>query len=144
MHRLPILAICLALTAISPASKEPSLGELIARANAAPPKEQAGLYIEIAERELKSADELYVAGKVEEARKSVASVVTYSEKAHDAAIQSGKKLKSVEMSVRKMSHKLNDVKRTLNFEDQPPVAEASDQLERLADDLLTTMFGKTK
>jgi hypothetical protein len=144
MHRLPILAICLALTAISHASKEPSLEELIARANAASPKEQAGLYIEIAERELKSADELYVAGKVEEARKSVAGVVTYSEKAHDAAIQSGKKLKSVEMSVRKMSHKLNDVKRTLNFEDQPPVAEASDQLERLADDLLTTMFGKTK
>lgn len=144
MHRLPIVAIYLALTAISYASKEPSLEELIARANAAPPKEQAGLYIEIAERELKSADELYVAGKVEEARKSVASVVTYSEKAHDAAIQSGKKLKSVEMSVRKMSHKLNDVKRTLNFEDQPPVAEASDQLERLADDLLTTMFGKTK
>jgi len=102
------------------------------------------LYIEIAERELKSADELYVAGKVEEARKSVANVVTYSEKAHDAAIQTGKKLKSVEMSVRKMSHKLNDVKRTLNFEDQPPVAEASNQLERLADDLLTTMFGKTK
>ena len=144
MHRLPILAICLALTAISYASKEPSLEELIARANAAPPKEQAGLYIEIAERELKSADELYVAGKVEEAQKSVANVVTYSEKAHDAAIQTGKKLKSVEMSVRKMSHKLNDVKRTLNFEDQPPVAEASNQLERLADDLLTTMFGKTK
>jgi len=144
MHRLPILAICLALTAISHASKEPTLEELIARANAAPPKEQAGLYIEIAERELKSADELYVAGKVEEARKSVANVVTYSEKAHDAAIQTGKKLKSVEMSVRKMSHKLNDVKRTLNFEDQPPVAEASNQLERLADDLLTTMFGKTK
>lgn len=144
MHRLPILAICLALTAISYASKEPSLEELIARANAAPPKEQAGLYIEIAERELKAADELYVAGKVEEAQKSVANVVTYSEKAHDAAIQTGKKLKSVEMSVRKMSHKLNDVKRTLNFEDQPPVAEASNQLERLADDLLTTMFGKTK
>jgi len=144
MHRLPIFAICLALTAISHASKEPSLEELIARANAAPPKEQAGLYIEIAERELKAADELYVAGKVEEAQKSVANVVTYSEKAHDAAIQTGKKLKSVEMSVRKMSHKLNDVKRTLNFEDQPPVAEASNQLERLADDLLTTMFGKTK
>jgi hypothetical protein len=144
MHRLPILAICLALTAVSFAAKEPSIEELISRANAAPPKEQAGLYIEIAERQLKSADELYVAGKVEDARKSVAGVVTYSEKAHDAAIQSGKKLKSVEMAVRKMSHKLNDVKRTLNFEDQAPVAEASDQLEELADDLLTYMFGKTK
>jgi len=48
------------------------------------------------------------------------------------------------MAVRRMSHKLNDVKRTLNFEDQPPVAEAADQLEKLADDLLTYMFGKAK
>jgi hypothetical protein len=144
MHRLPMLAICLALTATLLASKEPSLDELIARANSAPPKEQAGLYIEIAERQLKSADELYIAGKVEEARKSVANVVTYSEKAHDAAMQSGKKVKSVEMAVRKMSHKLTDVKRTLNFEDQQPVADAAEQLELLADDLLSYMFGKTK
>lgn len=144
MHRLPILALCLALTATSLASKEPSLEDLIARANSAPPKEQAGLYVEIAERQLKSADELYVAGKVEDARKSVADVVTYSEKAHDAAIQSGKKVKSVEMAVRKMSHKLTDLKRTLNFEDQEPVAQAAEQLQKLADDLLTYMFGKTK
>jgi hypothetical protein len=140
MHRLPILALVLALTASSLAAKEPSLDELIARANSAPVKDQPTLYVEIAERQLKSADESYIAGNVEEARKSVADIVTYSEKAHDAAIQSGKKVKSVEMSVRKMSHKLNDVKRTLNFEDQAPVGQAADQMQKLADDLLTYMF----
>jgi len=144
MHRLPILALVLAVTAIALAVKEPSLDELIARANAAPVKDQPSLYVEIAERQLKSADELYIAGNVEEARKSVSDIVTYSEKAHDAAIQSGKKVKSVEMAVRKMSHKLNDVKRTLNFEDQAPVGEAADQLQKLADDLLTYMFRKGK
>jgi len=143
MHRLSIVAIVMAL-AVTSLAKEPSLEELIARANAAPPKDQPGLFVEIAERQLKSADELYAAGKVEDARKCVTDVVTYSGKAHDAAIQSGKRLKSVEMAVRRMSHKLNDVKRTLNFEDQPPVSEASDQLEKLADDLLTHLFGKTK
>jgi hypothetical protein len=144
MHRFSILAIVFTLAATSLSAKEPSLEELIARANSAPPKDQPGLYVEIAERQLKSSDELYVAGKVEDAKKCVTDVVTYSGKAHDAAIQSGKKLKSVEMAVRRMSHKLNDVKRTLNFEDQPPVGEAADQLEKLADDLLTHMFGKTK
>src|SRR6516164_4217758 len=142
MPRLPILALVLALTASSLATKEPSLDELIARANSAPVKDQPSLYVEIAERQLKSADELYIAGNVEEARKSVSDIVTYSEKAHDAAIQSGKKVKSVEMAVRKMSHKLNDVKRALNFEDQAPVGEAADQLQKLADDLLTYMFGQ--
>ena len=144
MHRLPILALVLAVAATSLAAKEPTLDELIARAKSASLKDQPTLYVEVAERQLKSADELYVAGNVDEARKSVADIVTYSEKAHDAAIQSGKKVKSVEMAVRKMSHKLNDVKRTLNFEDQAPVGEAADQLQKLADDLLTYMFGQGK
>jgi hypothetical protein len=144
MHRLPILALVLAVAATALAAKEPTLDELIARAKSAPLKDQPTLYVEVAERQLKSADELYVAGNVDEARKSVADIVTYSEKAHDAAIQSGKKVKSVEMAVRKMSHKLNDVKRTLNFEDQAPVGAAADQLQKLADDLLTYMFGQGK
>jgi hypothetical protein len=144
MHRLPILALVLAVAATSLAAKEPSLDELIARAKSAPLKDQPTLYVEVAERQLKSADELYIAGNVDEARKSVADIVAYSEKAHDAAIQSGKKVKTVEMAVRKMSHKLNDVKRTLNFEDQAPVGEAADQLQKLADDLLTYMFGQGK
>ncbi|HXW92596.1 MAG TPA: hypothetical protein VEK33_18760 [Terriglobales bacterium] len=144
MRRLPIVALALALAVTSLASRESSLEELIERAKSAPLKEQPALCVEIAERQLKSADELYAAGKVEDARKSVASLVTYSEKAHDTAIQSGKKLKSVEMAIRKMSHRLKDVRRTLNFEDQAPVAEAAERLDKLADDLLAKMFGKDK
>jgi hypothetical protein len=144
MQRLPILALVLAFAATPLAAREPSLEELIARAKSARLKEQPALYVEIAERQLKSAHELYVAGKVEDARKSVADIVTYSEKAHDTAIQSGKKLKSVEMAIRKMSHRLSDVRRTLNFEDQEPVAAAAERLDKLADDLLANMFGKGK
>jgi polyhydroxyalkanoate synthesis regulator phasin len=135
---------CVVLTATSFAAKEQSLQELIARANAAPLKDQASLYIEIAERQLKSADELYNAGKVDEARSAVTDVVDYSQKAHDAAIQSGKKLKGAEMASRKMARRLRDMKRTLNFEDQAPVQAAADRLESLAQDLLSHMFGKEK
>jgi len=139
-----IIAAVVAMTAISLAAKEQSLQELIARAKTAPLKDQPALYIEIAERQLKSADELYNAGKVDEARAAVADVVAYSEKAHDGAIQSGKKLKATEMASRKMSHRLRDLKRTLNFDDQAPVEAAADRLESLAQDLLNHMFGKGK
>jgi polyhydroxyalkanoate synthesis regulator phasin len=126
------------------ATGEQSLQELIARANSAPVKDRPALYIDIAERQLKSADELYSQGKIDEARAAVADVVTYSEKAHDAAVQSGKRQKPTEMASRKMSRKLRDLKRTLNFEDQAPVQAAADRLESLAQDLLAHMFGKGK
>jgi hypothetical protein len=134
------------LTAVSGcvAAKEQTLQELIARATAAPVKDQPSLYIDIAERQLKSADQMYSEGKVDDARAAIADVVTYSQKAHDAAIQSGKKLKPTEMASRKMSHRLRDIKRTLNFDDQAPVQAAADRLETMAQDLLGHMFGKEK
>jgi len=138
------IGMIVALTATGLVAKEQTLQELIERANAAPLKDQPGLFIEIAERQLKSADELYSAGKVDEARAAVADVVTYSEKAHDAAIQSGKKLKGTEIASRRMSHRLRDLKRTLNFEDQAPVQAAANRLESLAQDLLKHMFGEGK
>jgi len=145
MRRLLItITFTLAATAAMVAAKEQTLQELIARANAAPTKEQASLYIDLAERQLRSADQLYSEGKVDDARIAISDVVTYSQKAHDAAVQSGKKLKPTEMASRKMSHRLRDLKRTLNFDDQAPVQAAADRLETMAQDLLAHMFGKEK
>jgi len=143
MRRCALLVLMTLLGAVAYlAAKEQSLQEMIARANAAPLKDQPSLYIDIAEHQLKSADQLYNQGKVEDARSAIMDVVTYSEKAHDAAIQSGKKLKPAEMASRKMAHRLQDIKRTLNFEDQAPVQAAAERLEALAQDLLNHMFGK--
>jgi len=138
------IAVLLAASFAAFAYKQETLQELIARAEAARAEDRPGLYIEIAERQLKSADELYTAGKVDDARAAVNDVVTYSEKAHDAAIQSGKKLKSMEIAFRKMAARLRDIKRSLNFEDQAPVQAAADRLENLRTDLLSHMFGKGK
>jgi hypothetical protein len=116
----------------------------MARADSARVEDRPALCVEIAERQLKSADELYTAGKVEDAQAALKDVVTYSEKAHDAAIQSGKKLKNTEIDFRKMAAKLRDIKRSLNFDDQAPVQAAADRLENLRTDLLSHMFGKGK
>ena len=125
------------------AAKE-TVQQLAARADAARPEDRPGLYIEIAERQLKAADDLFAAAKDEEAVATVKDVVTYSEKAHDAAIVARSKLKNTEIALRKMAAKLRDIKRTLGFEDQAPVQAASDRLEALRTDLLAKMFGKGK
>ena len=139
-----IITLMVVATVACAAAKAQTLQELIARASAAPVKEQPGLYIDIAERQLKSADELYTEGKIDDARAAIADVVTYSQKAHDAALQSSKRIKQTEMASRKMSRRLRDLKRTLNFDDQAPVQAAADRLESLAQDLLAHMFGKEK
>ena len=77
-----------------------------------------------------------------EARAAVDDIVAYSEKARDAAIQSRKHLKNVEIDVRKMAAKLRDVKRTLAFEDQAPVEQAIRRLEDVRTTLLKEMFAK--
>jgi hypothetical protein len=142
--RIPITAILLATSLSAFAFKQETLQEMIARADAARLEDRPALYIEISERQLKSADQLYTAGKIDDAQAAVKDVVTYSEKAHDTAIQSGKRLKNTEIDFRKMAAKLRDIKRNLNFDDQGPVQGAADRLENLRTDLLSHMFGKGK
>jgi hypothetical protein len=144
--RLPVIiaAILLANACLVRAYKSETLQDLIAREEAARPEDRPALCTEIAERQLKSADDLYTAGRIEEAQAALKDVVSYSEKAHDAAIQSGKKLKNTEIDLRKMAAKLRDIKRSLNFDDQAPVQNAADRLEALRTELLSHMFGKGK
>lgn len=143
--RIRIFALAVALAAI-PASfafrKELTLEQLKARVDSAKPDERAGLCIQIAEREVEAADKFYTDGKLDEAQAAVHDVVAYSQKGADAAGQTGHKLKNIEISLRKMSHRLNDIKRTLAFENQATVQNAADTLEKIRTDVLSRMFGK--
>jgi len=142
--RCAAIALVLVLSSSALGWDEVPVADLLKRAESAPMGERPALYVEIAERQLKAADDLYNTGKVDDARAAIKDVVTCSEKAHDAAVQSGKRLKPTEITERKMSLRLRDLKRTLNFDDQPPVQAAADRLQSLADDLLSHMFGKGK
>ena len=73
---------------------------------------------------------------------AVDDIVAYSEKARDAATQTKKRLKNVEIDIRKMAEKLRDIKRTLAFDDQPPVELAIRRLEDVRTTLLKEMFAK--
>jgi len=138
------IAVMVVVAVLNSVASKETVQQLAARADAARPEDRPGLYIEIAQRQLKAVNELFAAGKDEDAVLAVKDVVTYSEKAHDAAIAARNKLKNTEIALRKMAAKLRDIKRTLSFEDQAPVQAASDQLEALRTDLLAKMFGKGK
>jgi hypothetical protein len=124
--------------------KDETLDQLKERANAAQGGERVKLCLEVAQRQLAAADKLYTDGKVDDAAAAVKDIASYSEMAGDTAVESGKKLKDAEISVRKISQRLGDIKRTLNFDDQQPVQDIVDRLERVRTNLLTKMFGAKK
>ncbi len=144
MRRLALYALVLAFVSAYGAAKDEPVDELKARFESARPEDRPDLAIEIARHQLRNADKLYTEGKVDQARAAVDDIVTYSEKARDAALQTKKHLKNVEIEARKMAEKLRDIKRTLAFEDQPPVEQAIRRLEDIRTVLLNEMFSKDK
>jgi hypothetical protein len=144
MRRLAflMLAVALALACSYGAAKDETVDELKARFESARPEDRADLAIRIAQYQVRNADKFYSDGQVDQARAAVEDIVTYSEKACDTVTQTRKRLKNVEINVRKMAEKLRDIKRTLAFEDQPPVIQAIDRLEDIRTTLLKEMFAK--
>ena len=143
MRKYIVLFLVLAAS-LAVFSEEQTVPELIIRADAAPLDQQPELYTKIAERQLKNADHLYEQSKVEEAEACVKDIITYSEKATDTSVRSGKRLKNTEIALRKISSRLRDIQRTVNFDDQAPLKAAAERLEDLRTNLLSRMFSKEK
>jgi len=144
MHRLAITMLLLAFTSAYGAVKSEAVDELKSRFEHALVEERPELGIRIARHQLSNADKLYNDGNVDEGRAAVEDVATYSEKARDAATQTKKRLKDVEIEVRKMAEKLRDIKHSLAFENQAPVDQAIQRLEDVRTSLLKEMFAENK
>jgi len=138
--RVLLAVLMLASCSLAFAREHESVEQLKARFYSASLKDRVAMGLKIAELQTDAADRLYGEGKSDEARAVVQDIVTYSQKASDAATESGKKLKDAEITIRKIAHKLSDIKRNVNFDDQPPVQEAIDHLERVRSQLLSKMF----
>jgi hypothetical protein len=142
MRNWLILGITLVVAVAGALAKELTLQELKARVEHAKPDERTNLCIQIAERQVEASNKLYTEGKTAEAEAAIHDVVSYSQQASDTAGQTGHRLKNTEIAMRKMSHRLSDIKRTLPFEDQASVQSAVDTLDKIRTDLLSRMFGK--
>lgn len=144
MRRLALYLLLLALGPTYGAAKDATVAELKARLENARAEDRPDLCMQIARRQLRNADTLYKDGNVGQAAAAVDDIVTYSEKARDAATQTRKHLKNIEIDVRKIAERLRDIKRTLAFEDQLPVERAVRRLEDIRTALLQEMFAKDK
>lgn len=136
-------AVALVLLAVAVASsgkKEETLEQLIARADAARPDQQPDLYVEIAERQMKSLLDASHDERWAEFRVTLQDVIRYCDRAQVTAIQSKKKVKRTEIKIRQISVRLRNMKFDVDADDQPSVQAAVDKLEHFRAELFRSMF----
>ncbi len=132
--------LILSVAGVAIGAKDSTVEELKARLASASAGERPHLCVEIAERQLSSADKFYADGDTEKGQAALTDVAVFCETARDNSIQSGKHLKQTEIAVRQMARKLMDLKHTVTHDEQSPVQGTIDRLQRVRDDLLAAMF----
>jgi hypothetical protein len=140
--RISIVMLVAVASLAAFALKDETVEELMARVETARPEDRPALYLEIAHKKALAADKLYGDGNAEAAAATLQDVVAFSKKATEGAISTGKKLKNTEITLRKMAEKFRNIKRSVAFEDQAPLEQTVDLLEKMRTDLLNAMFGK--
>jgi hypothetical protein len=135
------VALILATAIICSARQDESLADLMAKADRASGGQQADLSLEVSGRALKLTIDSYKEGKIDDAHVSLVEVVTYADKAHTAAIHSGKKIKHTEIKIREIVARLRDLKANVMADEQPRLEAAIDKLETFRTELLKSMFG---
>jgi hypothetical protein len=140
MKRLLILVLL--LSTIAWAGKEESVESLKARADRTQAKERVELCTRIAERQLDALEKAYNDGNTKQARAALADVVNYGVQAADLSSETGKHMKRTEITLRKISGRLEAMRRTLDVDDRPPVADAVQKIEAARNELLNRMFRK--
>jgi hypothetical protein len=139
---LALTALLAGAIASATPTDQPSVEDLKAKLSSTSVGGRPHLCVQIAQRQLTEADKLYAASEVEKGKAALTDVVAFSELARDYAIQSRKYQKQTEIAARTMTRKLTELMHTLSHEEQPPVRDAINHLQRVRDDLLTAMFPK--
>jgi hypothetical protein len=143
MRRTLSIAIFVLAAALAGAAAD-KLTELMAKAQSAQGPKRAELLAQIAYEHVLVADHHFTEGRPADGHKTVIEVVKYAEQARDVAVQQGRKAKRTEMTIRKAARKLEDVRRSLAFEDQADVTAAVKRLHELQDEILEAMFAPPK
>ncbi len=137
-----VVTLVAALAAGALPTEDPALDAMKGRLSSTGIGDRPHLCVQIAEHQLAETDKFYAAAEIEKAQTTLTDVVAYSELARDYAIQSHKYQKQTEITVRVMTRKLNEIMHTLAHDEQAPLRDAINRLERVRDDLLAAMFRK--
>jgi stress-induced morphogen len=136
-----LIALLLALAAIA---AEKTVEQLKAEADHAEPGQQARLYAELADRLVAVADKQFTDAESVKGHATVQEILQYATKAHDLAIETRKKMKETEKSLRQCKRRLENMRRTLAAEDRPKVEAVEKQVDKLTEEVLESMFAPPK
>jgi succinate dehydrogenase/fumarate reductase-like Fe-S protein len=132
--------IILLVLSFAAGAEQKTVDQLKAEAEHASPDQQGRLYAEIADKLVSVADKQFTDGESVKGHATVEEVLQYATKAHDQVIESRKKMKETEKSLRDCHRRLENMKRTLAAEDRPKVEVVEKQLEKLTEEVLESMF----
>jgi hypothetical protein len=139
MPKLFSILILLSL-ALAAGAEQKTVDQLKAEAEKAEPGQQGRLYAEIADMLVAVADKQFTDGESVKGHATVQEIQQYATKAHDLTIQTRKKMKETEKSLRDCHRRLENMKRTLAAEDRPRVEAVEKEMERLTEEVLESMF----
>jgi Tfp pilus assembly protein PilX len=140
MRPLLIAVSVLFAAGLALAAQEETLPPLEQQAIAAREADQPKLFLELAERQLKAAEDAFNEGQAEQVKAAVEEVADYCQKAGEAAAATHRHLKHTEIAIRALSRRLDAMRRALSFEDRAPLAAAIERMEMVRTYLLNTMF----
>jgi hypothetical protein len=134
------LAVCMLFLALSAVAQS----DLKAKVDAASGGDKAKLALDYTEQAAKSADNAFKQGKDAEGSAMLKDVAQYAKVASDAAMESGKHDKEVEINLRKVVNRLVDVKNARPYDQQDAVQQTIDAVDEARNNLLEAMFKKKK
>ena len=123
-------------------AEQKTVDQLKAEAEHADPSQQGRLYAEIADKLVTVADKQFTDAESVKGHATVQEILQYATKAHDLAIETRKKMKDTEKSLRDCHRRLENMKRTLAAEDRPSIESVEKELARLTEDVLESMFAR--
>src|SRR5579872_1348110 len=121
-----------------------TVGELRAKIERTKERDRGELYAELAHALVEEVNTEYSANDFAKANTTLKEVLDLAQKATDLALANEKHIKRVEIELRETARRLNEIKRSLSIEDQPPVTEVADKIEKMRLALFDTMFGDKK
>jgi|1185.fasta_scaffold314611_2 hypothetical protein len=120
------------------------IDELKAKAERKGEADRGRIYADIAHELVELANAQFTNGDAEKGHASIKDAVAYAEKAAASAEEKGHKIKNAEITLRETSRRIEEVRKTLDIDDQPPLKDAVQKLEALRKQLLQRMFGDDK
>ena len=141
--KLLVLWLALPVLAAALVARDPQavLRELKEHARTAKPAEATLANARVVQQEVAIADQLFKDNDVDKGQAAVDDAVRYAELAGTALHKDSKHLKEAEIILREAGRRLEEIRRTLAYDDQAPVQKAEDRLEKIRRDLLAQMFG---